>query len=80
MYLDDILVASDTYEKHYNDVKRVMIILYSHGTNVNFAKSCFGLRRVNYFEQIIYTQEIKPDLSRIHSFTFNPSKTKKQVI
>ena len=26
MYLDDILVASDTYEKHYNDVKRVMII------------------------------------------------------
>ena len=79
-YLDDILIASSSYEEHVADLSKVFAILHSYGASITFKKSKFGLRKVTYFGQIISESGIKPDLARIETFKLNPSKTQKQVM
>ena len=80
VYLDDVLIASPTFEKHLEDLSEVLGLLRTAGLQINWEKSFF-LRP--YIEFLGYTvgQGMKlPSQSKVEAVSsFPPPKSLKQL-
>ena len=53
VYLDDILIASDSKEEHRRHIREVLQLLHSNGVTVNTTKCNFGKNEVKYLGYLV---------------------------
>ncbi|KAG0437868.1 Transposon Tf2-6 polyprotein [Dictyocoela muelleri] len=63
VYMDDILIHSNSEEEHYNHVKYILQILKEHGASVNFEKSQFKQSEIHFLGHTINEFGIKANLN-----------------
>ena len=80
VYLDDILIASETYQNHQKDLKLVLKRLKQSNASINFKKSKFAVPEVTYLGNVISSKGIGPDLSRIQNCQIKPPTNKRELM
>ena len=61
VYLDDILVHSETFEQHVQDLKKVLLRLRSRGVKLRAIKCQFAKQEVRYLGRLISSNGYRPD-------------------
>ena len=64
-YLDEILIASDTWEEHVRRLRALLACLKKIGLTINLAKSSFCKAQVKYLGHIIGSGKILPKAENI---------------
>ena len=59
-YLDDILIASPTYEKHLTDIETIIERLQTNGLKLNYKKCEFIKPEINFLGHTLNENGIKP--------------------
>lgn len=79
-YVDDILVASYSYEEHYNSLKLIFADLKRIGLRINIRKSVFFQQEVLFLGFVIDKDGVKPNPHKIQKIINFPKPTSiKQV-
>ena len=60
-YLDDILVHSETFEQHVQDLKKVLLRLLSRGVKLRGKKCAFAKQEVRYLGRLVSANGYRPD-------------------
>ncbi len=68
VFIDDILIFSNTYEKHLIHLDKVLTALAQNNVSVNFEKSNFGKHTVHYLGYVIDEHGIKANHEKIKGF------------
>ncbi len=78
IYLDDIIIFSPSIQEHKNNLKFVLKKLQDNGVGINFSKSHFFKKEINFLGHIINANGIKPNLKRISQISsyINPKSIK----
>ena len=71
-WLDDILIASVTWDEHLTSIIKVLSRLLAAGLSVNFAKCIFGAARQEFLGMIIDSTGIRPALSKLEAIEKMP--------
>ena len=80
VYLDDILIFTDSLEEHRPIVKRVLEILRKHKLYLRPEKCSFEKRSVDYLGTIVGNGELRMDPSKVSAVTDWPiPKNKKDI-
>jgi hypothetical protein len=48
IYIDDVLIHTDTHEKHLEALEQVLLRLHQHHLKINLDKCLFGDPQVSY--------------------------------
>jgi cleavage and polyadenylation specificity factor subunit 1 len=72
VYIDDILIASNSPEAHLHLLERVLSRLHDAGLRVNSEKSVWMKDQVNYLGHIISSKGYAPSLDRISKLLQQP--------
>ena len=73
VYIDDVLIASNTEEEHYADLKRVCEILEEHGMIVNRSKCVLAQRSLEFLGFQVDSTGIKPLPERVEGIMATPA-------
>lgn len=73
VYLDDIVIATDSFEEHLRLVKEVARRLKSANLSISLAKSKFCLRQINYLGYIINQSGINVNPDKVSAIVNYPS-------
>ena len=65
VYLNDILIYSETLEKHVNHVQKVLTCLMKKNLRLKSKKCEFHKKEVNFLEFVIERHDIKMNFSKI---------------
>jgi hypothetical protein len=65
VYLDDVIIFSDTFEQHLKDLREVFELIREAKLTLKFKKCQFLQRSVNYLGHVITAEGIKPDPAKI---------------
>src|SRR6266498_3618289 len=65
VYLDDILVCSDTFDKHINHLRKVFTKLREVNLVIKLKKCKFGQRKIKFLGHTIGTNGLKTDPENI---------------
>ncbi|KAL6455153.1 hypothetical protein MHYP_G00364060 [Metynnis hypsauchen] len=80
VYLDDIVIASLTFEQHLADLREVLSRLYSAGLSLKLKKCQFCLRELTFLGYCVTPSGILPDLGKVQAVTdFKTPNSVKQV-
>lgn len=80
LYLDDILVFSETEEEHEEHLKLVLDKLREYKLYAKFSKCGFWLKEVIYLGHIISAEGIKVDPSKVQAIVeWEPPQNVKQL-
>ena len=80
VYIDDILVASETPQQHLSDLKRVFTILAENGLVVNRKKCILGQESLEFLGYLVNSKGIAPLPDRVTAIREIPSpKTVKDL-
>ena len=60
-YLDDVLCHSQTFDKHLEDLEKVLMKLKEHGVKLRAEKCEFAKTEVRYSVRLISGQGYRPD-------------------
>ena len=60
VYLDDVLVASESAEHHESDLRQLFAALRQHGLVVNEEKCVFGVRKIDFLGHRVSVKGIRP--------------------
>ena len=71
IYIDDVLIHTDTHEKHLEALEQVLMRLHQHHLKINLDKCLFGDQQVSYLGFTLTPEGIKPGKAKL--------KTIKQV-
>ena len=77
VYLDDILVASETAEQHQEDLKEVLQRLKEFGLVLNHEKCVFKASQVELLGHVVDATGITPLLARVSAINSFPQPTTK---
>ena len=75
VYIDDILIASESLDQHYDDLKRVCEILETHGMVVNRAKCILAQTSVEFLGYKVDKHGITPLPERVVDIEKTPPPT-----
>ena len=64
-YLDDIIVASNTYEEHLKDLAQTLAALKQHGIKLNLRKAQFARKEVTYLGYELSKSFLRPGLKNV---------------
>ena len=73
VYLDDILVASRSYEEHLQHLRALFRRLADQGLVINPAKCEFGKAEVNFLSHTISAEGIRPHITRVEAVRAFPA-------
>lgn len=80
VYLDDLLLISETFEDHLQLLARVAQLLRGSGLTVNISKCKFFMREVKYLGYIIGEGVMKPDPSKVSAILdMHPPRTVREL-
>jgi Reverse transcriptase (RNA-dependent DNA polymerase) len=65
IYIDDVLIHTDTHEKHLKALEQVLMRLYQHHLKINLDKCLFGDKRVSYLGFTLTPEGIKPGEAKL---------------
>ncbi|KAG0427530.1 Retrovirus-related Pol polyprotein from transposon 17.6, partial [Dictyocoela muelleri] len=80
IFIDDILIYAKDIDSHVHNLKIIMQKLFENNVVINFDKSEFIKAEITFLGQIISSDGIKPEISRIKGFEFKEPKTKKHLM
>jgi hypothetical protein len=60
IYIDDVLIHTDTHEKHLEALEQVLLRLHQHHIKINLDKCLFGDQQVSYLGFTLTPEGIKP--------------------
>ena len=75
VYLDDILIFSQTWEEHLHHIRQVLQTLRQHKLCANLEKCSFGMTQVQYLGYIIDEKGVHVDPSKIQVIRDWPAPT-----
>ena len=79
-YLDDIIIATETFEEHQKWLEVVLTKIRDAQLTVNWKKYEFGCSRVKYLGYLLDQEGLRPDPERITPILeYQASKTKRQL-
>lgn len=64
IFLDDILIASDSKENHMKHLETVLNRLWKHGIAINWGKTNLFSTKVKYLGHILTEDQIFPDIEK----------------
>ncbi|KAG0434612.1 Retrovirus-related Pol polyprotein from transposon 17.6 [Dictyocoela muelleri] len=76
IYLDDVLLFSQSFEEHYTLISDTFSILHQNNVSINFEKSEFFKEKINYLGHEISSEGIRPNVSKLENFTYKQPKTR----
>ena len=80
VYLDDIIIASDTFAEHMRSVESVLARLRKYNLKINLRKAHFGHEETNYLGYKISHRSITPGERKVEAIRDSPvPKTLTQV-
>lgn len=80
VYLDDIIVATDTFQKHFEILRKLSERISSAGLTISVTKSRFCMKSLKYLGYVITDDGIAPDTDKIESIqNYTTPKTVKDV-
>ncbi|KAG5869285.1 hypothetical protein JTB14_028624 [Gonioctena quinquepunctata] len=80
VYLDDIMIYSDSLEEHCSHLRRVLERLRSHGLWLSPAKCDFGLAELNYLGRVIFQRGNRPQEEHVrNTVNFTVPRSVKQL-
>jgi hypothetical protein len=65
IYIDDILIHTDTHEKHLEALEQVLMRLHQHHLKINLDKCLFGDQQVSYLGFTLTPEGIKPGEAKL---------------
>ncbi len=65
IYIDDVLIHTDTHEKHLEALEQVLMRLHQHHLKINLDKCLFGDRKVSYLGFTLTPEGIKPGEAKL---------------
>ncbi|GET66141.1 retroviral-like aspartic protease 1 [Rhizophagus irregularis DAOM 181602=DAOM 197198] len=65
VYLDDIMIYSEDFEKHIEHVDKVLSKLRENNMIVKLKKCQFGLRNINFLGHIVGRDGLRPDKEKV---------------
>ena len=81
VYLDDIVIYSDSWEDHLRQVRDFFLAIRAAGLVINLAKSEFGKTSVTYLGHEIGCGVVAPKNKNVQAILdFSPPKNRKQVM
>jgi len=75
VYLDDILIFSQSWEEHLHHIRQVLQTLRQHKLCANLEKCTFGMTQVQYLGYLIDEQGVHVDPAKIQVIRDRPSPT-----
>src|SRR6266498_76339 len=75
VYLDNILVCSDTFDEYINHLRKVFIKLREANLVIKLKKCKFRQRKIKFLEHIIGTDRLRTDLENIEKIINCPVPT-----
>ena len=75
VYIDDILIASESLDQHYEDLKAVCTILEQHGMVINRAKCILAQPSVEFLGYKVDKNGITPLSDRVDTIRKTPAPT-----
>ena len=75
IYVDDILIASRTFEEHLEHIEYVLNKLYQGGLTVNWEKSSFLQKEIHFLGFIITPEGIQANPDKVESIMKFPEPT-----
>ena len=80
VYLDDVLIYSDTLEEHYEHLAKVLQILEDNNLCIAISKSFFAKESVEYLGHIVSHKKIQPQVDKIAAIqAWTPPKNPKEI-
>ena len=80
IYMDDLLICTDTIEEHISILKEVLIRLRLAGLKVKLAKCDFLKKKITYLGHIISSEGVQVNPQKIEAVeNFPIPKTKKNI-
>jgi hypothetical protein len=67
IYIDDILIHTDTHEKHLEALEQVLMRLHQNHLKINLYKCLFGDQQVSYLGFTLTPEGIKPGEAKLKS-------------
>lgn len=80
VYLDDIIVATDSIEQHVKLIREISLRLRNAGLTVNIEKSKFCQKSIKYLGYIISEEGVSMDRERLTPILNMPSPTNKKAV
>jgi len=65
IYIDDMLIHTDTHEKHLEALEQVLMRLHQHHLKINLDKCLFGDKQVSYLGFTLTPEGIKPGKAKL---------------
>ena len=75
VYIDDILIMSNTFEEHLNLVKKVLTTLANNGIKVKLSKCEFFKKEVNFLGHVLNNKGIRKDPEFVKKIIDYPKPT-----
>lgn len=73
VYLDDIIVATKTFEEHLEVLDKIATRLSAAGLTISIDKSRFCMRSLKYLGYVVSEQGISPDVEKVASIANYPT-------
>ncbi len=75
IYIDDILIFSQTFEQHLKNLEAVFSRLSSANFTVKLSKCFFGRKEISYLGHLINSDGVRPDPSKVQAVQQFPIPT-----
>lgn len=80
VFLDDILIASETLESHFNDLENVFNCLKQANLKLHPSKCFFLKKEIKFLGYIIDERGLRPDPSKIETVKTYPTPTSRRDV
>ncbi|XP_047987218.1 uncharacterized protein LOC125227069 [Leguminivora glycinivorella] len=71
-YLDDLIILSESFEQHVEDLEKVLKVLKENNLTINLAKCHFCCNSVKYLGHVITSSGLQPDPTKVEAITSLP--------
>ena len=75
VYLDDVLIASQSMEEHTNHVKKVLLRLKEAGLRLKPSKCTFATEEIEYLGHTLSAQGVRPNNGKVEAVKGFPRPT-----
>ena len=75
VYIDDVIIFSDTYQQHLDDLSKVFKLLIDGGVKLAIKKCKFAQKSIKFLGFIVSGEGVSPDQAKVDAFLKFPRPT-----